>query len=33
VQEAATDDSSVHYGDCRRGALLTAVGLERARCW
>jgi CPA2 family monovalent cation:H+ antiporter-2 len=31
VQEAATDDSSVHYGDCRRGALLNAVGLERAR--
>ncbi|KWU52313.1 cation:proton antiporter [Pseudomonas palleroniana] len=31
VQEAATEDSSVHYGDCRRGALLSAVGLERAR--
>jgi len=31
VQEAATEDSSVHYGDCRRGALLSAVGIERAR--
>ena len=31
VQEAATEDSSVQYGDCRRGALLSAVGLERAR--
>lgn len=31
VQEAATEDSSVHYGDCRRGALLNAVGLARAR--
>ena len=31
VQEAATEDSSVHYGDCRRGALLSAVGVERAR--
>ncbi len=31
VQEAATEDSSVHYGDCRRAALLSAVGLERAR--
>ncbi|AIG05766.1 putative glutathione-regulated potassium-efflux transporter membrane protein [Pseudomonas fluorescens] len=31
VQEAATEDSSVHYGDCRRGALLSAVGLARAR--
>ncbi|ROM50579.1 sodium:proton antiporter [Pseudomonas poae] len=31
VQEAATEDSSVHYGDCRHGALLSAVGLERAR--
>ncbi|MCF5667827.1 sodium:proton antiporter, partial [Pseudomonas marginalis] len=31
VQETATEDSSVHYGDCRRGALLSAVGLERAR--
>ncbi|WP_339531876.1 monovalent cation:proton antiporter-2 (CPA2) family protein [Pseudomonas mucidolens] len=31
VQEATTEESSVHYGDCRRGALLSAVGLERAR--
>ncbi|KAA0944422.1 MULTISPECIES: monovalent cation:proton antiporter-2 (CPA2) family protein [unclassified Pseudomonas] len=31
VQEAATEDASVHYGDCRRGALLSAVGLERTR--
>ncbi|WP_226477231.1 monovalent cation:proton antiporter-2 (CPA2) family protein [Pseudomonas sp. MWU16-30323] len=31
VQEASTEDSAVHYGDCRRGALLSAVGLERAR--
>jgi CPA2 family monovalent cation:H+ antiporter-2 len=31
VQEAASEDRSVHYGDCRRGALLSAVGLERAR--
>ena len=25
------EESSVHYGDCRRGDLLSAVGLERAR--
>ena len=31
VKEAATEDRNVHYGDCRRGALLSAVGLERAR--
>ena len=31
VQEAASEDSAVHYGDCRRGALLSAIGLERAR--
>ncbi|MFO2464039.1 monovalent cation:proton antiporter-2 (CPA2) family protein [Pseudomonas sp. 15FMM2] len=31
VREATTEDSSVHYGDCRRGELLSAVGLERAR--
>lgn len=31
VQGAATQDRNVHYGDCRRGALLSAVGLERAR--
>ncbi|VVO33146.1 cation:proton antiporter [Pseudomonas fluorescens] len=31
VQEAAAGESCVHYGDSRRGELLTAVGLERAR--
>ncbi|MDI2591188.1 monovalent cation:proton antiporter-2 (CPA2) family protein [Pseudomonas sp. N3-W] len=31
VQEAATAETCVHYGDSRRGELLVAVGLERAR--
>ena len=31
VQEASAGESCVHYGDCRRGDLLAAVGLERAR--
>ncbi|MFJ3368018.1 cation:proton antiporter [Pseudomonas sp. NPDC086251] len=31
VQEAAVSESCVHYGDSRRGELLAAVGLERAR--
>ncbi|MDD2051043.1 monovalent cation:proton antiporter-2 (CPA2) family protein [Pseudomonas putida] len=31
VQEAAAGESNVHYGDSRRGELLAAVGLERAR--
>ncbi|MDB5997464.1 MAG: kefB [Pseudomonas sp.] len=31
VQEAAVGESCVHYGDSRRGELLVAVGLERAR--
>ncbi|MHC8410303.1 cation:proton antiporter [Pseudomonas sp. Hz4] len=31
VQEAAVVESCVHYGDSRRGELLVAVGLERAR--
>jgi CPA2 family monovalent cation:H+ antiporter-2 len=31
VQEAAVGESCVHYGDSRRGELLAAVGLERAR--
>ncbi|QBF27689.1 sodium:proton antiporter [Pseudomonas tructae] len=31
VQEAAAGESCVHYGDSRRGELLTAIGLERAR--
>ena len=31
IQEAAEAHSSVHYGDARRGDLLRAVGLERAR--
>lgn len=30
VQEAATAEKAVHYGDSERGDLLTAVGLERA---
>jgi CPA2 family monovalent cation:H+ antiporter-2 len=31
VREAAAGESCVHYGDSRRGELLAAVGLERAR--
>lgn len=31
VQEAAVNESCVHYGDSRRGELLVAIGLERAR--
>ena len=31
VQEAATSESCVHYGDSRRDDLLAAVGLNRAR--
>jgi CPA2 family monovalent cation:H+ antiporter-2 len=31
VEEAAVSESSVHYGDSRRGELLQAVGLARAR--
>jgi len=31
VREAAAGESCVHYGDSRRGDLLSAVGLERAR--
>ena len=31
IQEAAEAHSSVHYGDARRGDLLRAVGLDRAR--
>jgi CPA2 family monovalent cation:H+ antiporter-2 len=31
VQEAASGDSDVHYGDSSRAELLTAVGLLRAR--
>jgi CPA2 family monovalent cation:H+ antiporter-2 len=31
VQEAAVSERCVHYGDSRRGELLAAVGLERAR--
>ncbi|MEX3777179.1 cation:proton antiporter [Pseudomonas sp. MYb118] len=31
VQEAGTGETCVHYGDSRRGELLVAVGLERAR--
>jgi CPA2 family monovalent cation:H+ antiporter-2 len=31
VQEAAVGESCVHYGDSRRGELLVAIGLERAR--
>lgn len=31
VQEAAINESCVHYGDSRRGELLVAIGLERAR--
>ena len=31
VQEAAVAETCIHYGDSRRGELLVAVGLERAR--
>ena len=31
VQEAAVNETCVHYGDSRRGELLIAIGLERAR--
>ncbi|MCA4965054.1 cation:proton antiporter [Pseudomonas sp. Y24-6] len=31
VQEAAVSEQCVHYGDSRRGELLLAVGLDRAR--
>ena len=31
VQEAAAGEQRVHYGDSRRGELLAAIGLERAR--
>ena len=31
IEEAAKADSCVHYGDARRGDLLRAVGLDRAR--
>ncbi|MET1081036.1 MAG: monovalent cation:proton antiporter-2 (CPA2) family protein [Pseudomonas sp.] len=31
VREAAAGESSVHYGDSRRGALLAAMGVHRAR--
>jgi CPA2 family monovalent cation:H+ antiporter-2 len=31
VREAAAAEACVHYGDSRRGELLAAVGLERAR--
>ena len=31
IQEAAKGNSSVHYGDARRGDLLRAIGLDRAR--
>ena len=31
VQEAAAREQRVHYGDSRRGELLAAIGLERAR--
>ncbi len=31
VQEAGVGETCVHYGDSRRGELLVAVGLERAR--
>lgn len=31
IQEAAASEHCVHYGDSRRGELLVAVGLERAR--
>ena len=31
IQEATKTDNSVHYGDARRGDLLRAVGVDRAR--
>lgn len=31
VQEAAAGENCVHYGDSRRGELLQAIGLDRAR--
>ena len=31
IQEAAKEENNVHYGDARRGDLLRAVGLDRAR--
>ncbi|MHC8402096.1 cation:proton antiporter [Pseudomonas sp. MDT1-17] len=31
VQEAAVGETCVHYGDSRRGELLAAIGLERAK--
>lgn len=31
VQEAAAGEHNVHYGDSRRGELLAAIGLDRAR--
>nr|WP_241015457.1 monovalent cation:proton antiporter-2 (CPA2) family protein [Pseudomonas frederiksbergensis] len=31
VQEAVVNETCVHYGDSRRGELLIAIGLERAR--
>lgn len=31
VREAAVNERCVHYGDSRRGELLVAIGLERAR--
>ena len=31
VQEAAVEETCVHYGDSRRGEMLVAIGLERAR--
>nr|WP_257622974.1 monovalent cation:proton antiporter-2 (CPA2) family protein [Pseudomonas sp. NKUCC02_KPG] len=31
IQEATKADNSVHYGDARRGDLLRAVGVDRAR--
>ncbi|MBC3346828.1 MULTISPECIES: monovalent cation:proton antiporter-2 (CPA2) family protein [Pseudomonas] len=31
IQEASVGESCVHYGDSRRGDLLTAVGLSRAK--
>jgi CPA2 family monovalent cation:H+ antiporter-2 len=31
VHEAAVSETCVHYGDSRRGELLVAIGLERAR--
>src|SRR3546814_3956035 len=31
IQEASVGESCVHYGDSRRGDLVTAVGLSRAK--